>query len=505
MLFEGRTIKLLAPEGGIAELKFERVEEAVNKLDALAFQEFRQALDVAAATAAVKGLLVTSGKENFIVGADIFEFTHIFKQPEAEIEAFVANNAAIITSLSDLPVPSLAAIQGLALGGGFEVALGSDYRVMAATAKAGFPEIHLGIFPGYGGTVRLPRLIGLAAAADWILTGAQQEADRALQAGAVDAVSTPEELRLAGLALLRQAIEGPADWRERRARLKAAQGVAGEAARTQLASASAQAEKTAAHFPAGRLAVQLLEEAAELPRDDALALEAKTFAKAAKTQAAESLVTIFINEQALKKNLRRYTKDAPKVERAAVLGAGIMGGGIAYQSALRGVPIVMKDVSSAALEHGLTEARKLLAKSVEQGRLSEAKAGTVLSAITPELTYEGFDKVDVVIEAIVEEIAVKHRVLREIESFVRPSAILCSNTSSLRIADLAAGLERPENFLGMHFFNPVPRMPLVEVVHGPKTSQQAIATVMGYAAALGKTPILVADCPGFVVNRVLTP
>src|ERR1019366_496172 len=179
--------------------------------------------------------------------------------------------------------------------------------------------------------------------------------------------------------------------------------------------------------------------------------------------------------------------------------------GIAYQSASRGVPIVMKDISAAALDLGMSEARKLLAKAAETGRLTQDKADATLRSITPSLTYGGFDKAGVVIEAVVENIAIKQAVLREIEEITSPAAILTSNTSSLRIGDLARTLRRPENFLGMHFFNPVPKMPLVEVVRGSKTSPQAIAAVMGYAAVMGKTPIVVEDCPGFVVNRVLTP
>ncbi len=505
MLFEGQTIKADMHDGGLAELRFERGGEAVNKLDALAFGELRCAIDAITATPAIKGVLITSAKDTFIVGADIFEFTNVFKRPEKDIADFVGANSEIITALSDLPVPTVAAINGLALGGGFEVALGADYRVMSSAAKIGFPEIHLGIFPGYGGTVRLPRLTGLGASADWIIFGAQQSPERALREGAADAVAGPEELRAASLAMLKMAIEGNADWQTRRRRMKESLGVAKEEAASLLANARAQAAKALPHQPAAHLAVELLEKAAGLGRDAALALEAETFAKVAKTQAANSLVAIFVNEQAVKKTIRRYAKDAPPVRKAAVAGAGIMGGGIAYQSASRGVPIVMKDISATALDLGMSEARKLLAKAVETGRLTQDKAYAVIGSITPSLSYEGFENADVVIEAVVENLAVKQAVLREIEEIAAPNAILVSNTSSLRIGALAEALRRPENFLGMHFFNPVPKMPLVEVVRGPKTTAQAIAMVTAYAAAMGKTPIVVEDCPGFAVNRTLTP
>ncbi|HEX3496276.1 MAG TPA: fatty acid oxidation complex subunit alpha FadB [Methylocella sp.] len=505
MLFEGQTIKVDMLDGGLADLRFERGVEAVNKLDAQTFGELRRALATIAAAPAIKGVMITSAKDTFIVGADIFEFTGVFKRPEKDIEAFVGANSAIITALSDLPVPTVAAINGLALGGGFEVALGADYRVMSSAAKIGFPEIHLGIFPGYGGTVRLPRLIGLGPSAEWIIFGAQQSPERALRDAAVDAVTGPEELRAAALATLKMAIEGNADWQGRRLRMNQSLGLAKEEAASLLADARAQAAKALPHLPAAHFALELLANASGLGRDAALALEAETFAKVAKTQAADSLVTIFVNEQAVKKTIRRYAKDAPAVRKAAVAGAGIMGGGIAYQSVSRGVPIVMKDISAAAIDLGMSEARKLLATAVETGRLTQDKADAVIGSITPSLTYEGFENADVVIEAVVENLAVKQAVLREIEEIAAPNAILASNTSSLRICDLAEALRRPENFLGMHFFNPVPKMPLVEVVRGPKTSAQAIAMVTAYAAAMGKTPIVVEDCPGFAVNRSLTP
>ena len=225
MLFEGQTIKVDTHDGGIAELRFERGNEAVNKLDKLTFDELRRALDVIKATPAIKGVLITSAKDTFIVGADIFEFTRIFRQPEQDIIAFVAGNSDIITALDDLPVPTVAAINGLALGGGFEVALAADYRVMSNAAKIGFPEISLGLFPGYGGTVRLPRLAGLAASAEWIISGAQQSPDKAVLAGAVDAVAAPDILRFAALAMLERAITGEADWQARRARMKQSLGV----------------------------------------------------------------------------------------------------------------------------------------------------------------------------------------------------------------------------------------------------------------------------------------
>jgi 3-hydroxyacyl-CoA dehydrogenase / enoyl-CoA hydratase / 3-hydroxybutyryl-CoA epimerase / enoyl-CoA isomerase len=505
MVFDGDAIKVLDLGEGLVELRFERKGESVNKFDRLTFSELRSALETIAQAPDLKGLLVTSAKDVFIVGADIFEFVELFGREPEDIVAFAAANAAIITALGDLPAPTVVAINGFALGGGFELALAADYRIMSSTAKVGLPEVTLGIFPGYGGTVRLPRLIGLAEAAQWIISGAPQTAQTALEHGAVDKVVAPEDLREAALAELRRAVASPAEWQGRRARAARSVGLQEGGAGDLLKSARASAARALPHYPAAHDAVDLLEAGAALDRDAALALEAQQFAKTARSQAAGSLIGIFINEQALKKIGKQYAKTAAPVHAAAVIGAGVMGAGIAYQSALRGVPAIVKDVSEQAVEAGVGEAKKLLAKSVEQGRLTQEKADAVLAAIKPQLGFEGFDKVDVVIEAIVENLAVKTKVFREIEGLTRADAILASNTSSLRIADLADGLTRPENFIGMHFFNPVPRMALVEVVRGPKTSESTVATIVGYASAMGKTPVVVGHCPGFVVNRVLTP
>jgi 3-hydroxyacyl-CoA dehydrogenase/enoyl-CoA hydratase/3-hydroxybutyryl-CoA epimerase/enoyl-CoA isomerase len=260
-----------------------------------------------------------------------------------------------------------------------------------------------------------------------------------------------------------------------------------------------------AHQPAISAGAQLIYKSMTESRAAAISLESAEFARLAKTQAATSLIQIFLSEQQLKRQAKELSKRARPVKSAAVLGAGIMGGGIAYASAARGVPVLMKDINQKQLDLGVSEAQKLLGKQVAAKRMPQQKADTVLASITPQLDYENFDRPDVVIEAVVEKLEIKHSVLREVEAKARPDAVIASNTSSLSIDDLAQPLARPENFVGMHFFNPAPIMPLVEVVRGSKTGETAIAAVVGYAAAMGKTPIVVKDGPGFLVNRVLTP
>jgi 3-hydroxyacyl-CoA dehydrogenase/enoyl-CoA hydratase/3-hydroxybutyryl-CoA epimerase/enoyl-CoA isomerase len=499
MLFLGQSIQVQPLSGGIVELRFDRRNEAINKLDVRTVDELKAATAAICKHAWVKGVLVTSAKDTFIVGADIFEFTALFARPAQDIAAFTKGQSAAFTAFDDLPVPTVTAINGLALGGGFEMALASDCRVMADGAQVGLPEVSLGLFPGFGGCVRLPRLIGAAPAIEWIMSGRARKADEAKAAGAVDFIVPPADLREVALAQLHATIAS-GDWWARRA---SGHGKVAMIDTTAVAELKVNAAKTARHFPAALAAVELIERSAAASRDEALDLEAQAFGRIAKTPAASALVQLFINDQLLKKKGKAYARVARKVGRAGVLGAGIMGGGIAYTSAARGIPVIMKDIAQAALDLGKGEAKKLLHKQVVAGRMKPEKAEAIDASITPSLDYVNFETVDAVIEAVVEDMEVKKRVFAEIEAHVRPDTVLASNTSSLSIATMATDLVRPENFVGMHFFNPVPVMPLVEVIRGPKTSDAAVATIAGYVGAMGKTPVVVKDCPGFLVNRIL--
>jgi 3-hydroxyacyl-CoA dehydrogenase/enoyl-CoA hydratase/3-hydroxybutyryl-CoA epimerase/enoyl-CoA isomerase len=500
MMWDGETLRVTRLEEGVVELCFDRRGQAVNALDRAALAELETALDALYAADDIRGIIVRSEKDAFIVGADIFEFASTFSLPESQLRAWDATCSAIFTRLEDLPYPSVSAINGLALGGGLELALTSDFRVAATTARVGLPEVGLGIVPGFGGTVRLPRVAGAAVALEWIVSANMRTAEAAKDAGVVDIACEPERLRAVALSCLCEAIHRPDGWKaRRRARLAPFETPA-----ETLERARAAARRYGPHFPAAAAAVELIRDAAPLGREGALDLEADTFTKLAKTEAAASLVGIFVNEQALKKKSRDAARIARPVRRAAVLGAGIMGGGIAYQSALRGTPIIMKDIAQTPLDLGMREAVKLLEKQVGNGKMSADEARQVEQCIAPTLGFAGFESVDLVIEAVVEHLGTKRSVLADVEQRIPAHAVLVSNTSSLSIAELSTGLARTENFAGMHFFNPVPLMPLVEVIRGPHTSPQAIATVVNFARSMDKTPVVVADCPGFLVNRILT-
>jgi 3-hydroxyacyl-CoA dehydrogenase/enoyl-CoA hydratase/3-hydroxybutyryl-CoA epimerase/enoyl-CoA isomerase len=507
MIYSGNAITVQATDDGIAELCFDLTDESVNKFNALTLNELKEATAAIASDKSLKGVIVTSGKPVFIVGADIMEFGALFGASEDEVtEKILGINNEVFNAFEDLPMPTVAAINGIALGGGLEMTLVCDYRVMSTEARIGLPEVKLGIIPGYGGTTRLPRLIGADNAIEWIATGNEQSADQALHCGAVDAVVAPEQLREAAVSLLKQCIGGKLDHaakrKEKQEPLKLNQIEASMVFETAKAFV---AGKAGPHYPAPVTAIKVMQKAAGMGRDDALREEARGIAKMAGTLAAKNLIGLFIGDQVLAKSAKSLAKKGGRVERAAVLGAGIMGGGIAYQSAAKGTPIIMKDIAQSGIDLGLSEAGKLLAKQVERKKISVADMAGTLGKIQPSLCYDGFDNVDVVVEAVVENPKVKHAVLAETEAKIREDAILASNTSTISITRLAEPLKRPENFCGMHFFNPVHRMPLVEIIRGEKTGEEAIARTVAYALAMGKKPVVVNDCPGFLVNRILMP
>jgi len=505
-MFEGNSLQVTRLDGDIAELKFDRKNESVNKFDAATLAELKSAGALLAADTTLKGMIVTSGKDVFIVGADITEFGKSFQLPEAEIAAWAIETNKIFSTIEDLPFPTVTAINGIALGGGFEMALSTDYRVISAKAAIGFPEVKLGIIPGFAGTVRFARLCGADNAIEWIASGDQKKPEAALPIKAVDAVVPPEKVRDAALKLLALAQNGAFDWKARREQKKGKLKLGPiESAMVFETAKGFIAGKAGKHFPAPVAAVTAIQKAAGKTRDDAIAIEAAAFAKLAKTQAADSLIGLFLNDQLLKKKGKAYAKIARPVKQGAVLGAGIMGGGIAYQSAVKGTPVVLKDIADPALALGMGEANKLLSAQVGRKKLTPEKAGAVLASIRPTLNYGDFKGVDVVVEAVTENPKVKKSVLADVEAAVRDDAVIASNTSSISIDELAEGMKRPENFLGMHFFNPVHKMPLVEVIKGAKTSPEAVATIVAYASAMGKTPIVVNNCPGFLVNRILFP
>ncbi|MCM5703018.1 fatty acid oxidation complex subunit alpha FadB [Larsenimonas salina] len=506
MLYQGQTLSVEMDENRLAWLVFDASQGSVNTLSQTVVGELDEAMTALESQTECQGLVFSSAKKAFIVGADIKEFHGVFAGGSEAIQTMCERVHALFNRIEDLPFPTVAAINGMALGGGLELALTCDFRVLDKSCRVGLPETKLGIIPGWGGCVRLPRLIGADNALEWIAGGGQHPADEALKVGLADAVLEGERLTDAARDILGRAVKGEFDWQSRRA-LKTEplmlnsvdQMMVFETAKGYIAS------KAGKHYPAPVRAVEVVQKGAGEARLRAQAIETHAFAELAQTSVCYQLVGLFESDQFVKKQAGRYEKQGREITLSGVLGAGIMGGGIAYQSAYKGTPILMKDINNEAIELGLKEARKLVGKQVSREKLTAEEGASVLGRIRPTLSYGDFEHVDVIVEAVVENQKVKSTVLSEVEQSLDDRAILCSNTSTISIDALAGALKRPENFCGMHFFNPVHRMPLVEVIRGSRSSDETIGTVVAYARHMGKTPIVVNDCPGFLVNRVLFP
>ena len=506
MIYQANTLQVKEVQDGIAELTF-CSPKSVNKLDLATLESLDKALDALKNHSGLKGLLLTSDKDAFIVGADITEFLGLFAKPEAELDQWLQFANSIFNKLEDLPVPTVSVLKGHTLGGGCECVLATDIRIGDKTTSIGLPETKLGIMPGFGGCIRLPRVIGADSAMEVITQGKACRADEALKIGLLDAIVETDSLYESALTTLTSAINEKLDWKARRNQKTSALTLSKlESMMSFTMAKGLVAQKAGPHYPAPMTAVKTIESGARFARDEALTIERENFVKLAKSEEANALVGLFLNDQYIKGLAKQSAKSANKeTQRAAVLGAGIMGGGIAYQSALKGVPVLMKDIAQASLDLGMNEASKLLNKRLARGHMDGFKMAGILASITPSLHYAGIEQSNVIVEAVVENPKIKAAVLSEVEQNVGEDTVITSNTSTIPINLLAKSLQRPENFCGMHFFNPVHRMPLVEIIRGEHTSEDTINRVVAYAAKMGKSPIVVNDCPGFFVNRVLFP
>lgn len=505
MIYSGKALSVLLLPSGTAHLVFDLNSSSVNKFNQATLLELQDAVEAVRESPA-RGLIFSSAKSTFIVGADITEFTAMFEQSDQQIHEWLVISNSIFNAIEDLPMPTVTAINGAALGGGFELAISTDYRVASPSAVVGFPEVKLGILPGFGGTVRLPRLIGADNANQWISSGAHIKAEQAFKEGAVDAIVGNENLLQAAENIIAQCVAGKLNYKQ--VRLCKTSPLPLQPIELNVAFETAKglvAAQAGPYYPAPIGAVTVMQKAAAKGRGEALLIEHEGFVKLAKTEVARNLVQMFLNDQFLGGKAKQYLGGAKPVNAAAVLGAGIMGGGIAYQSALTGTPIIMKDVNQAGLDLGQREIRKLLEKALSKGKLDQNGMITAHSSIKPALDYHGFDKVQFVVEAVIENPGIKKTVLAEVEAKTAEGTIIASNTSTISIDELAVALKRPENFCGMHFFNPVPMMPLVEITRGKATSKDTISTAVAYAKKMGKSPIVVNNCPGFLVNRILFP
>ncbi len=481
----------------------------VNILGSQAIHELgaalKQLLNQAATTASLKGLLLSSRHEDFVLGADIKEFIPLFLSNEESIYQQLVKTHEIFNALENLPAVTVCAIKGLCLGGGLELALCCDYRIASPDAKLSFPETRLGIMPGFGGTVRFSRLVGVDNAVEWIASAKEYDALASLKVGAIDAIAE-QDLHTQALSMLKAAQGQTLNWSKKRQQKQLPLQLAKhEMLMTFESCKAAVGSKAGKHYPAPLASVTCMQKHAAMPIEQALLLEAREFTKLARSETSKNLISLFLADQFLKKKAKGLSQEVPDINRVAVLGAGIMGGGIAGQAAKKGILSLMKDINHASVQLGLNEAARVYGGALARGKMTAEQVAESLNRIWPTLSYGDFAQAEVVIEAVVENPKVKAQVFAELSQQLTDDCIIASNTSSIPISMLAKSVAKPENFAGLHFFNPVHRMPLVEVIRGPKTSDQTIAKLVKLASQMGKSVVVVNDCPGFFVNRVLFP
>jgi 3-hydroxyacyl-CoA dehydrogenase/enoyl-CoA hydratase/3-hydroxybutyryl-CoA epimerase len=487
-------------DGDLAVIWFDLPGEKVNKFSSAVMQEFAAIVETMERSRDVRKIILASAKPSiFIAGADVSEFS---KATTAELARnYTRFGQQTFHRFSKLPQVTVAAINGAAMGGGCELALSCDWRVMSDSPKAtiGLPEVKLGIFPAWGGTTKLPRLIGLPAALDIVLNGKTVDAKRAKRMGLVDEAVEP--------AILLDVAKKFAERGKRNVPPRTKFYIeSNPVARKIIFNKARKAvlAETRGRYPAPLKAIEVMEYGMSAGVERGLEREVDAVPELILGDVAQNLVRLFFLMEESKKD--PVAAKPLEIGEVGVLGAGVMGGGIAQIVADKTEVVVrMRDINWKAIAGGMKAASKVWKRKLERRRMTRGEMQRKLARISGTIDWSGFDRADLVIEAVIEKLDVKRQVLAEFEALSKPQAIFATNTSTIPITDIAANARRPEGVVGMHFFNPVDRMPLVEVIRGRKTSDVAMVTVASFARKLGKTVVYCNDGPGFIVNRTLAP
>ncbi|MEW6056309.1 MAG: 3-hydroxyacyl-CoA dehydrogenase NAD-binding domain-containing protein [Bdellovibrionota bacterium] len=511
---QGKSFELVdysSIEEGLFGLHFDLPGEKVNKLGPAVLGELRDQLESLRNRSEIKALVFISNKDSiFIAGADIEIIRGIRDAQEGA--RLARDGQAVLQVLEELKFPVIAAIHGASMGGGTELALCCRYIVVSdsPSTRIALPEVNLGVLPGFGGTVRLPQRIGLQTSLDYILTGKTMDAEKAVKLGFADAMLAHQEFKRNALEFGAKVIRGLVPGRKAKAPLAVQLLEKNPLGRRVLFSQARKMilSKTRGHYPAPLKILDVLADNYGRSKKDALAREQKAFGELSVTEVSKRLIELFFATEKVKKQtgvagFKLEAKD--KVAAMGLMGAGVMGGGIAQLAAQKSIPVRMKDIDHKGLAAGMASAARLFGGLVKKRKLTKRQAEQRLSMISATTDYSGFARVDLVIEAVVENMDIKKKVLKEVEAVLKPEAVIATNTSSLSVTEWATASGRPQNIVGMHFFNPVHKMPLIEVIRGEKTGDRAVAMIFELSKRLGKTPIVVKDGPGFLVNRLLMP
>ena len=502
----GLYLKLEPLPGGLALLTFDSPGQKVNTFSAAVLNEFSDCVADLAKRTDLRGLLFTSGKPGqFIAGADLTEVSSDVEATKLSIE----RGHRIFSAFSKLPFPTVALINGACMGGGTELVLSLDYRIAGdgPQTKIGLPEVKIGLIPGWGGTQRLPRLVGIDAAIEMITSGEPVDARRAVEIGLVfDAV--PADQLIAEATYLIDESHRTGEWRAIRERREQPFGLSEDQFNFAFGVAEGAVKaKTRGQYPAPLIALRAIRDGINRPLGEGLAIEIAAFHEVGNTSIAGNLIAQFFNTTRLQKEsgVDNSAVQPNPIQSVGVLGAGLMGAGIATACARRNVRATMVDIDAARVENGMKSARKVVEDRIAIGRATMSELAEMLSRLTATTSRQAFAECDLVVEAVTENEKLKTQIIAELATIARKDALFASNTSTISITRLAKAWPTPERFAGMHFFSPVDRMQLVEVIRGEKTDDETVVTLVALAKKIGKTPIVVRDCPGFLVNRLLMP
>lgn len=503
---------------GVAVITFDLPNESVNKLTRAAKDEFVALVSRLERDNTVSAAVLMTGKPDvWIAGADIEEFLALKTATDAE--RLSRDGQMLLDSIERLRIPIIAAIHGACLGGGLETALACRYRIATDHPKTilGLPEVQLGLIPGAGGTQRLPRRIGLTNALDMILTGKNIRGKKALQLGLIDELVHPSILRSIAIQRAREVAEGRRKSERHRSGIKGLLLDANPAGRAVVLRKAREQTltKSRGHYPALIAAIDVIADGFEKGTAHGFREESRRFGEMAMTDVSRQLIFLFFATNELKKDPGVDPARYPElpisaftplpVEKIAIIGAGFMGAGIASIAVQHASLVRLKDADHARVARGYAAVREVLKERLTKKQITRVQYADYMALLGGTVDYSGFGNVDLVIEAVFEDLAVKHQVLREAEASIRPDAIFASNTSTIPIEQIAQASSRPERVIGMHFFSPVHKMPLLEVITTDETHPQVTATVAAYGKKLGKTVIVVNDGPGFYANRILSP
>lgn len=497
---------------GIATLLFDRTDSNMNTMDMKFMDEIAAAIERLATDDSIKGAIFTSGKPVFAAGADLkvmeANLDKVDDTPVAERLRMNASLSKLLRRMETCGKPVACAINGTALGGGTEIALACHYRVVsdARGIQLGLPEVQVGLLPGGGGTQRVSRLVGIQAAMPVVMEGQALSAEKALKMGLVHKVVPADQLLAEAKRWLVEEGDPVQPWDKKGFRIPGGAGPSSPAVAQMLVVSNAMLQARTFHnLPAPKAILSCLYEGPQLPMDKALDVEAKYFTLLQLDPVSRNMIrTLFINKGKADKLMHR-PEGVPKTtfRKIGVVGAGLMGAGIAYHCAKLGIETVLIDRDQAAADKGKAYSAKRLEKDIAKGRMTQDKADAILARIHPTTDYAGLADVELVVEAVFEDRGIKAEITRKLDAVLPAHAVIASNTSALPISELAEAGAHPENFIGMHFFSPVERMPLVEIIRGRKTSPETLARALDLVQAMKKTPIVVNDGPGFFTSRFI--